>query len=166
MEGSAHRAVFVLVLALGASIRAESGSIQAQRHAGKAVACTFDHTMLHTDAARCRPRALSYPPGVDDSVRRAIYDAALTFGVPYPTLLELATCESGLSPRAENGNHYGLFQFLRGTFRAGARRMRRETGIRAGSIWNPRDASYVAGYLFATGKAVPSWRACLSGTTA
>ena len=77
-------------------------------------------------------------------------------GVPYPILLRIARCESGLNPRASYSGHYGLFQFLPDTFRGGAQGMRTETGIAAHSYWNPADSSYVAGYLFAIGKA-PSW---------
>lgn len=167
MEGRAGRALSALILALGASISFHSGagSTLAEAHAGRKAHCTFDHTMLRTEAAKCRPRALAYPADVVGTVKRAIYDGAITFGVPYPTLLGLATCESGLRPRAVNGDHFGLFQFLRDTFHTASKRMRRETGIRARSVWNPLDASYAAGFLFATGQAVPSWHACLSGTT-
>ena len=76
--------------------------------------------------------------------------------MPYPVLLRIARCESGLNPRAAYGDHLGLFQFIPPTFVGGARSMRSNTGISARSVWNPLDASYVAGYLFAVGES-PRW---------
>lgn len=118
--------------------------------------CIFDQQMLRTKTGMCRPHAVAYPSTVRGRVRKAIYDSALVFGVPYSILLKIARCESGLNPGASDGMHLGLFQFLPDTFRRGAQGMKRNTGITAGTPWNPRDASYVAGYLFATGHA-PSW---------
>jgi hypothetical protein len=71
-------------------------------------------------------------------------------------LLQIARCESGLNPRAANGNHFGLFQFEPGTFRQGARDMRAMTGITARTYWSARDSAYVAGFLFAIGNS-PDW---------
>jgi hypothetical protein len=85
-------------------------------------------------------------------VERSIYDGALTFGIPYSVMLKVARCESRLDPRADDGVHVGLYQFLPSTFASGARKLRRSTGIAAGSYWNPLDATYVAGFLFATGQ--------------
>lgn len=82
-----------------------------------------------------------------------MYDSALTFGIPYRILLRIALCESALNPWAVNGPHYRLFQFLPATFVQGMQAMWRETGIVAYTYWSPLDASYVAGYLFATGHA-------------
>jgi hypothetical protein len=112
--------------------------------------------MLRTAPGKCRPRAKAYPKSVAGKVRRAIYDGALTFGIPYHVLLRIAQCESGLNPRASGYGYYGLFQFAPDTFREGAKQLRHATGIRARSYWSPLDASYVAGYLFAVGEA-PSW---------
>ena len=111
---------------------------------------------LWTPSGTCRPKARSYPPKVTGAVRRSIYDSALVFGVPYPILLRIARCESNLNPRASSGSYFGLFQFAPDTFHRGAKQMRSQTGIRARSYWNPRDASYVAGFLFAVGEA-PRW---------
>jgi hypothetical protein len=122
--------------------------------------CVFDRMSLHSAPGTCRPQATSYPPNVTGSVKRAIYDSAMTFGVPYQVLLEIAKCESSLNPNARDGKHYGLFQFLPSTFREGQRAMQTMTGIQAHTYWNPLDASYVAGFLFAVGKA-NRW-ACLS----
>ncbi|MGI8827059.1 MAG: transglycosylase SLT domain-containing protein [Chloroflexota bacterium] len=118
--------------------------------------CIFDQQNLKTESGACRPHALAYPPQVRGRVRRAIYDSALIFGVPYKILLAIGRCESGLNPRANNGTHFGLFQFAPDTFRRGARALRHDTGIAASSYWRARDSAYVAGYLFATGRA-PSW---------
>ena len=125
-----------------AALRAKGGHV-----------CVFDHLMLTSAPGTCRPLAKSYPPSVGGPVRRAIYDAALTFGIPYRILLRIAFCESALHPWAVNGTHYGLFQFYPATFIRGELLMRSETGIVSSSYWDARDASYVAGYLFATGHA-------------
>jgi soluble lytic murein transglycosylase-like protein len=90
---------------------------------------------------------------VRNGVQRAIYDASLTFGMPYGVLYKIARCESNLNPNAAYAGHYGLFQFLPQTFSSGSGGMRSETGITANSYWNALDASYVAGYLFVRGKA-------------
>lgn len=118
--------------------------------------CVFDHLTLWTPSGTCRPRARQYPVGVAGSVRRAIYDSALIFSLPYTALLQVARCESGLNPRARNGVYRGLFQFLPRTFSRASTRMRRETGIMATSVWSARDASYAAGYMFVT-RAGGSW---------
>lgn len=130
-----------------------------QAQSGTARSCIYDHTSLHSTPGTCRPKAIAYPPSIRGRVRRAIYDSALTFGVPYHLLLKIARCESGLNPRARDGNHFGLFQFLPDTFRAGSSTMRSMTGIVAHTYWNPLDSAYVAGFLFAVGKA-DRW-ACL-----
>jgi hypothetical protein len=76
----------------------------------------------------------------------------MTFGIPYQVLLKIARCESGLNPYAAYRGHYGLYQFLPETFYRGARELRTQTGVMAHSYWNALDASYVAGFLFATGQ--------------
>lgn len=118
--------------------------------------CIFDQQTLWTPAKTCRPRAISYPAGVVGKVKRAIYDSSLIFGTPYALLLRIARCESSLNPHANNGSHFGLYQFLPDTFRLGAGGLRKNTGIVARTVWSPQDASYVAGYLFALGQA-PQW---------
>lgn len=137
-----------------------TASAQAKSHNRRPHICVYDRMSLHSAPGTCRPEATTYPPNVTGSVKRAIYDSAMTFGVPYEVLLGIAQCESSLNPRARNGQHYGLFQFLPSTFRGGQRAMRAMTGIQAHTFWNPLDASYVAGFLFAVGKA-DRW-ACLS----
>jgi len=122
----------------------------------QAHACVYDHQALRTTSHRCRPRARAYPPQVVGKVRHAIYDSALTFGMPYPVLLKIAQCESALNPHASNGSRFGLFQFAPDTFKRAASQLRASTGLSAHSYWNPLDASYVAGYLFATGQS-SSW---------
>lgn len=124
--------------------------------AGGQSKCVFDHSMLRSTPATCRPHAVDYPSDVIGKVRHAIYDSALTFGIPYSVLERIAQCESGLDPKARLAGHFGLFQFLPATFHGGARQMRQETGIGAKSYWNPWDSAYVAGYLFATGMS-DSW---------
>lgn len=143
--------LLVVLTALAASVPAGTG--HAQTGQPRVAACIFDHVSLRTSRGTCRPRARSYPPGVKGPVKRSIYDGALTFGIPYSVLLDVARCESNLDPQADDGRHMGLFQFLPSTFWHGARGLRGRTGIRARTYWNPLDAAYVAGYLFVTGNA-------------
>ena len=156
MEGSARAALSAGLLALSLGMAMDVAAGTAEGHTQQKSACIFDHMMLRTAPGQCRPRARSYPRAVVGRVRRSIYDAALTFGVPYEVLLRIAQCESGLNPRAGSYGYYGLFQFAPDTFRRGARQMRRDTGISASSYWKPLDASYVAGFLFAVGES-PRW---------
>src|SRR5919108_4335971 len=158
MEGSARKALSagLLALLLGMALEGAAGTGVAEGHAQQKSACIFDHVMLRTPPGQCRPRARSYPRKVVGKVRRSIYDAALTFGVPYEVLLRIAACESGLNPQANSPGYYGLFQFAPDTFLRGTRQMRRDTGITASSYWKPLDASYVAGFLFAVGES-PRW---------
>lgn len=151
MEGHARRAL--LVLALIASVTATGRLPAAQARTGHTHPCIFDHVGLKTAPGTCRPHAQAYPRKVKSRVERAIYDGALTFGMPYATLLKIARCESGLNARAASAGHFGLYQFLPRTFQSGAARLRRDTGIVARSYWRPLDASYVAGYMFAVGEA-------------
>ncbi len=130
-----------------------AGTGRAQTGQPRVAACIFDRASLHTSRGTCRPRARSYPAGVKTSVRRSIYDGALTFGIPYSVMLQVARCESNLDPHADDGLHMGLFQFLPSTFKQGAKALRGQTGIRARSYWNPLDAAYVAGYMFVNGQA-------------
>lgn len=152
MEGRAVCALSASILGAILIMGLPGSRAGADQRASVTHVCVFDHVTLRTEPGTCRPRAASYPPDIKGRVRQAIYDSALTFGIPYPILLGIARCESGLNPRADNGSHFGLFQFLPETFQRGARSLRAETGIIARSYWNPLDASYVAGYLFATGK--------------
>lgn len=152
MEGSPLRAAFVTaVLLSGLLVRTETQPRGVDARSVQAHACTFDHQTLWTPASSCRPRAKSYPPKVVGFVRHAIYDTALMFGMPYSVLLKIAKCESGLNTRAVNGPYRGLFQFLPATFHSATRGLKTETGVVARSVWNARDSSYAAGYLFATG---------------
>lgn len=153
MDGNARRAILAASLVLCAlavtrptQTDATAGS---SRHAS---VCIYDHLSLRSAPGVCRPRARAYPPTVVGAVPHAIYDASLTFGIPYAILLGIAECESGLNSRAAYSGHYGLYQFLPATFRAGATGLRKETGIGARSYWNALDAAYVAGYMFVTGK--------------
>ncbi len=125
--------------------------LSAQQHV-----CIFDHMMLRSTSSVCRPRARIYPRAVKGSVERAIYDGSLTFGIPFEVLLNIAKCESGLNSRADNGAHFGLFQFAPSTFTRAALQLRKSTGVVARSYWDPLDSAYVAGYMFATGEA-PRW---------
>jgi hypothetical protein len=155
---SARRAVVVLALSVLPVLALRPGSVLSAgtwQQASRAQ-CVFDHFTLSTAHGRCRPRARAYPAYVSNHVRRSIYDSALTFGIPYPVLLKIAKCESGLNPRAAYRGHFGLYQFLPETFLRGARDLRSETGVAARSYWNPLDSSYVAGFLFATGQS-RSW---------
>jgi hypothetical protein len=128
----------------------------AGERAQQASTCIFDHLSLRTAPHTCRPRAKSYPANVTSRVERAIYDSALTFGIPYEILLAIGRCESGLNPHASNGRRFGLFQFAPATFRRAVALLRAQTGIVAHSYWNALDSSYAAGFLFATGASL-SW---------
>jgi hypothetical protein len=164
MKGRALRALSLLVmLAAGLSSRGIPPARAGAERSTQGHACVFDHLSLHTDPHTCRPRARAYPRYVRGPVERSIYDSALTFGMPYPTLLAIAQCESGLNPHASNGTHFGLFQFVPDTFRRAAVQLRSETGVVAKSYWNPLDAAYAAGYMFVTGEST-SW-SCVSALT-
>jgi Transglycosylase SLT domain len=158
MEGSLRVALSALVvgLVLTGGLDYSSGQAAVERHTRQTASCVFDHLMLKTSPGACRPQAKKYPRRIKSKVRRAIYDSSLTFGIPYRILLQIASCESGLNPHATRPGYYGLFQFAPQTFKGGAQQLRRETGIRAKTFWNPLDSAYVAGYLFAVGKA-PRW---------
>lgn len=153
MEGHARRAILVLAVLIGSTVSLMHNRPATAARAGRSGTCIFDHQSLRTAKGICRPHAKSYPKTVRGSVRRAIYDAALTFGMPYSVLFKIARCESNLNPGAAYAGHYGLFQFLPQTFTSGSGGMRVETGITASTYWNALDASYVAGYLFVTGEA-------------
>jgi hypothetical protein len=145
-----------LVMVLGPGPRGTTPSVAAGLRASQAQACVFDHLTLKTGPGNCRPRAKSYPGRVKGRVEQAIYDSALTFGIPYDTLLAIARCESGLNPRADNGTHFGLYQFAPQTFQRAVRGLRKDTGVVAKTYWSSLDSSYAAGYMFVTGEA-SSW---------
>lgn len=132
---------------------AANSVLAARARLGQNSACIFDHMMLRSPTTMCRPRAKAYPSSVKGAVQRSIYDSALTFGIPYEVLLNIAKCESSLNPRASNGTHFGLFQFAPATFREASVRLHSSTGVAAKSVWNALDSSYVAGFMFATGDA-------------
>lgn len=134
----------------------ETGRAATAGRAEHSGACIFNHSTLWTPPNTCRPRARSYPRVVRSPVVKAIYSSALIFGVPYRSLLKVGRCESSLNPHASNGSHFGLFQFAPDTFRRALVQMRAQTGVIAHSYWQPLDASYVAGYLFAAGES-RSW---------
>ena|SRR5436305_4651850 len=156
MEGNARRVVLVLAVLLGAFTAVHGSRPATAARPGRTAACIFDHMSLRTAKGTCRPRARAYPRSVHGSVKRSIYDASLTFGMPYTVLLKIARCESNLNPRARYAGHYGLYQFLPQTFSQAASGLQSDTGIQVHSYWNPLDAAYVAGYMFVTGQAL-SW---------
>ncbi|HEX6506831.1 MAG TPA: transglycosylase SLT domain-containing protein [Chloroflexota bacterium] len=154
MESRALRVLLAscVLSALALSWRHSGVARGAQGNSGQKPACIFDHMMLRSKAAVCRPRAKAYPAGVKGRVQRAIYDSALTFGMPYSVLLAIARCESDLNPTASNGDHFGLFQFIPSTFRWAASQLRATTGVQATNYWKPLDSAYVAGFMFVTGE--------------
>ncbi|MGH2448582.1 MAG: transglycosylase SLT domain-containing protein [Chloroflexota bacterium] len=155
MEARARSVLLAVVFSLVLNLAAGSGGflrLAAAKTHSRGGSCVFDRVMLWTPRRSCQPHARVYPKQVHGRVQRSIYDAALTFGVPFKLLLSIARCESDLNPRARNGPYYGLFQFLPQTFSHGKLHMRSMTGIQASSVWRPRDASYVAGFMFAVGK--------------
>jgi hypothetical protein len=157
MKGRARRALLSIALGIVPTLCATTipGQAAGTRQAPERP-CIFDHVSLRTTPGECQPRALSYPKSVKGVVRRAIYDSALVYGIPYRILLRIARCESGLNPGATDGMHFGLYQFLPDTFSRGAAEMQSMTGITAGSYWRPLDSAYVAGFLFAVGQS-PRW---------
>lgn len=157
MERSTRYVLLAAAVSLVPLLVNPAGTVAAAgSHPEYANNCIFDHMMLWTPDGTCRPQAKSFPSHVVGKARRAIYDSALTFGIPYNVLLAIGRCESGLKTHARNAGHFGLFQFLPQTFKRGVALLRRDTGIVARSYWNPLDSAYVAGYLFATGRA-GSW---------
>lgn len=157
MERRAVRALLAAVLfSLAGSLAPPAVGWTAGARTGQTHSCIYNHAMLRTNPGSCQPRARVYPVYVKGKVRRAIYDGALIFGIPFQLLLTIGRCESGLNPHASNGRRFGLFQFAPETFRRAAFRMRKEIGVVAHSYWNPLDSSYAAGYLFATGYSL-SW---------
>jgi Transglycosylase SLT domain len=165
MKVKALRALSFVALAVvsGFAPRGITPSVAAGLRASQAQACVYDHLTLKTGTGTCRPRAKAYPEQVKGRVEKAIYDSALTFGIPYGTLLSIARCESGLNPRADNGTHFGLYQFAPATFQRAAHGLRKDTGVEAKTYWKSLDASYAAGYMFVTGQA-SSW-ACVTAIT-
>jgi soluble lytic murein transglycosylase-like protein len=153
-----------LAVVSGLGPRGITPSVAAGLSASQAQACVYDHLTLRTGPGTCRPRAKAYPEYIKSRVQKAIYDSALTFGIPYGTLLSIARCESGLNPRADSGTHFGLYQFAPATFQRAVRGLRKDTGVEARTYWNSLDASYAAGYMFVTGQA-SSW-ACVNAITA
>ena len=152
MEGQSLRVLLVPVLVVAAVGASQTGPVAVTARPGHAPSCIYDHQSLRTASGTCRPHAKSYPSDVTGKVKHAIYDSSLLFSIPYSLLLQIAKCESGLNPRAAHAGHYGLFQFLPTTFSAGATQLRRGTGVKVKSYWNPLDAAYVAGYLFVAGQ--------------
>jgi hypothetical protein len=155
MERRTQRVLLIgcIVSSLGLTWGTSKTVLAARTHSGQNSACIFDHMMLRSPTKVCRPQAKAYPSTVKGAVQRSIYDSSLTFGIPFAVLLNIAQCESALNPRAKNGGHYGLFQFVPTTFREAASRLQITTGVAAKSYWNPLDSAYVAGYMFATGDA-------------
>lgn len=148
--------ILAVVAASGVSSRGITPALATGTAATRTTVCVYDHLTLRTDPRICRPRARSYPPSVRGKVKRAIYDSALTVGVPYKTLLAIARCESGLNPQASNGSYFGLYQFAPETFRRASAQMAQYTGIQPRSYWNALDSAYAAGFLFVIGQA-RSW---------
>jgi hypothetical protein len=164
MKVHALLASLLLVAVPAGSLGSGIPSAQAgEVHAAQSQLCVYDHMTLKTGPGTCRPRAKAYPSYVRGAVKKAIYDSALVFGVPYMTLLEIARCESALNPRASNGTHFGLYQFAPATFRRASSQMREQIGVLAHSYWRALDSSYTAGYMFVTGSA-SSW-SCISAIT-
>src|SRR5438270_1747635 len=120
MEGKARRAILVLAVVIGSLVTLVQNRPVTVARAARSGGCIFDHQSLRTAKGTCRPRARAYPPSVRGKVKRAIYDAALTFGMPYNVLYKIARCESNLNPKAAYAGHFGLFQFLPRTFSSGS----------------------------------------------
>jgi septal ring factor EnvC (AmiA/AmiB activator) len=89
------------------------------------------------------------PTGGDIPSRQAILQliraAAARFGANADQMVRVATCESGLNPRAydRGSGASGLFQFMPGTF----------YGHGGHDIWDPSDQSNVAAQMFSQGQA-------------
>ena len=94
--------------------------------------------------------AVNQPPtGGDIPSKQAIIQviraAAARFGADGEQMVRVATCESGLNPRAydRRSGASGLFQFMPGTFYAHGGR----------DIWDAADQSNVAAQMFSQGQA-------------
>lgn len=77
-------------------------------------------------------------------VRSCILRAAYTHHQPYGDLLRVAYCESTLNPRATNGTHLGLFQFLPSTW-ATTRYARRDP-------WSAKWNALAAAWMWRVGR--------------
>jgi hypothetical protein len=89
-------------------------------------------------------RAPFGPPYDRTSIRAIIAAAALVHGVDPSWMIAIATCESGLDPRAvEPHGHYGLFQFLPSTYAANG----------GHDLWNPVEQAAVTATMLAHGQA-------------
>lgn len=89
-------------------------------------------------------RAPFGPPYDRTSIRAIIAAAALAHGVDPSWMIAIATCESGLDPRAvEPHGHYGLFQFLPSTYAANG----------GHDLWNPVEQAAVTATMLAHGQA-------------
>ncbi|MEA2447956.1 MAG: resuscitation-promoting factor RpfB, partial [Actinomycetota bacterium] len=78
------------------------------------------------------------------SITAIIQDAAEEFGADPGYLISIASCESGLNPRAYNpAGYYGLFQFAPATWASNG----------YGSIWDPVAQARTAARMIAGGQA-------------
>ena len=105
------------------------------------VAAAIIPTPAPTAAPPPVPAAV-YPAG---SIQSIIIAAANRYHVSGAWMVKIATCESGLNPRAYNpsGPYDGLFQFLPSTFRANG----------GTDIWNPYQQANITADMLAHGQA-------------
>ena len=80
-------------------------------------------------------------------VQEAIIRWANHYGVSSAQLLRVAECESHFDPNANNGSHFGVFQFAPSTFSANAARCGAGT-----DIWNIENQAKTAAYMFSKGQ--------------
>lgn len=99
---------------------------------------------LTTESTASAPLFAAPPPAPTGSIAAIIQAAAEEYGADPGYLLSIASCESGLNPRAYNpAGYYGLFQFAPGTWASNG----------YGSIWDPVAQARTAARMIAGGQA-------------
>jgi hypothetical protein len=114
-QARSRRLAFTALVAVAAPSRAEAGN-------------------------RCRARAS------EDEILRYISKAARKYGQSKQAMIRVARCESNLNPCALNrsGPYYGLFQFLKSTWKT--------TPYGDRNIYDPKAQALAAGWMWKQGR--------------
>jgi hypothetical protein len=135
------------LVTLKSQVQAQASDYQAQVNALDSTAHDLLGRINQIDAAIA---AANRPPsGGGTASQQAmiviIRDAAARYGANGDQMVRVASCESGLNPRAYSASSgaSGLFQFMPGTF----------YGHGGKNIWDPYDQSNIAAQMFAQGQA-------------
>lgn len=91
-------------------------------------------------------RALARRRYSERQIERIIEDAAQRYNQPRAAMLRVARCESNLDPYAVNraGPYYGLFQFLKSTWKT--------TPYKNDDIFDPRANARAAAWMWKQGR--------------